>query len=318
MYLNSPSMSLFFVLLTSLLVSTAIYTDRYLKCIVSEWMASYSINQHNTSSSMLKLLDISLSIKPRACDPCEYRKSVPLKVLPPPSHSQPPFSHVPILYLLSHSWFLVPSSWDLAMCVCLCVCKDVWLYLAPSQHFQAALMPLASNSSQTGTQQETHCSAVTKHCLWWPGGSRQNENKKKDNALIYAAIIFHDPREHWARRDGEHGGSWGGECFKVSEAKPFQIQSHRGVLSYTILGSLFKEWERCSRSLADGEQMFFWGGVAQDLVLLRAPATGWPAADGRDNKRQTNSLWQNMAADSGAWCNVVGGKWSYASSHLLQ
>lgn len=56
MYLNSPSMSLFFVLLTSLLVSTAIYTDRYLKCIVSEWMASYSINQHNTSSSDVETL----------------------------------------------------------------------------------------------------------------------------------------------------------------------------------------------------------------------------------------------------------------------
>lgn len=61
MYLNSPYMSLFFVLLTSLLVSTAKHTDQYLQCIVSEcvvseWMASYSINQHNTSSSHVETL----------------------------------------------------------------------------------------------------------------------------------------------------------------------------------------------------------------------------------------------------------------------
>jgi hypothetical protein len=60
-YLNSPSISHFFVLLTSLLVSTTKYTDQYLQyivsvCIVSEWMASYSINQHNTSSSDVETL----------------------------------------------------------------------------------------------------------------------------------------------------------------------------------------------------------------------------------------------------------------------
>lgn len=54
-------MSLFFVLLTSLLVSTAKYIDQYLQyivseCIVSEWMVSYSINQHNTSSSDVETL----------------------------------------------------------------------------------------------------------------------------------------------------------------------------------------------------------------------------------------------------------------------
>lgn len=128
-------------------ILTSIYSTLSLSALfLSGWSVTALISTTQVAL-MLKRLDTSLSIKPWACDPCEYRKSVPLKVLPPPSHSQPPFSHVPILYLLSHSWFLVPSSWDLAMCVCLCVCKDVWLYLAPSQHFQAVLMPLASSSS---------------------------------------------------------------------------------------------------------------------------------------------------------------------------
>lgn len=79
-------------------ILTSIYSTLSLSALfLSGWSVTALISTTQVAL-MLKRLDTSLSIKPWACDPCEYRKSVPLKVLLSPSYSQPPFSCPHIIY----------------------------------------------------------------------------------------------------------------------------------------------------------------------------------------------------------------------------